>query len=158
MHHPHIEAYISLYGNPKPEASEKDGEGEEDDAKQTPTAKAALNAERPAMWSVIEKTMEEGPEALKQLRERRFADGSSPTPKKYRVPVKKAVSDNKAQPSRQLNPPQEQQGRTGAGEKTRNQNSEQPAALNRRERRRLMRETVANKSDEDDVGGFFEEM
>ena len=77
QYHPHVEPYISLYGNAKP----SDGD---ESADKTPVAKLALKAERPPMWAEVETTMEEGLEALKRLRERRSADDSTPAPSAQR--------------------------------------------------------------------------
>ncbi|KAJ6446404.1 rRNA-processing protein EFG1 [Purpureocillium lavendulum] len=158
LYHPHAETYISLYGSAKP----SDGD---EGAEKTPTAKLALEAERPPMWKEVERTMEEGAEALKRLRERRSADGSTPAPK--RPPPKKPTGANNTQ----LKPRQEQKQKPETQEKAAwpPQQGVKSAAtgeragaktqLNRRERRRLMRETAAeDDADSDGGGGFFEEM
>ncbi|KAM3510517.1 hypothetical protein MY11210_005817 [Beauveria gryllotalpidicola] len=160
MHHPHAETYISLYGTVKKDG----GEDETEEEKRTAAAKAALAAERPPMWKVVESTMVEGPDALRQLRERRSAAGDDeasvpqprscntrPAPRKERMTnviakqnqsknASKPTGDSKAAPA----PAGEQQG----GAKT--------GGLNRRERRRIMRETMASTDKEDDEDGFFE--
>lgn len=158
MYHPHVEPYISLYGSQKAEGNdEEEDAADASETKQTPIAKAALNSERPPMWSVVEKTMEEGLDALKQLRERRSAGDSAPAPKKYRAAANKAASNN-TEPRPQAKKAQEQKHPVSAKDTTGKQGKEQPQ-LNRRERRRLMREAMPeNKSDDDDDGGFFEEM
>ncbi|POR34036.1 rRNA-processing protein efg1 [Tolypocladium paradoxum] len=146
LYHPHVEPYISLYGN-------KSADDDEDVGK-TPAARVALKAERPAMWSVVEKTMEEGPEALKRLRERRSADESKPKPKRPQPKASTAKpSDGHKQQERNKGRLQ-QDGKTdvATGKK-----DEQPP-LNRRERRQLMREAAPAADDSDDGdGGFFEE-
>lgn len=174
VHHPHIEPYISVYGNSKRQEDE-DGEDNDDEAsKQESAAMASLESERPPMWTVVEKTMEEGPEALNRLRERRSAEVTAATgaqPRRRTAPNSNAgkpnpttnPTTNPAQESRsQSDRPQQQQKvdkpssttKTGASSK----GTEQPQ-LNRRERRRLMREAMAQaeNSDEDGDGGFFEE-
>ncbi|KAM3454525.1 hypothetical protein MY3296_002982 [Beauveria thailandica] len=159
MHHPHAEMYISLYGTVK-----KDGGEDETEEKKTAAAKAALAAERPPMWKVVESIMVEGPDALRQLRERRSAVGvdeasaplsrsrdTRPAPRKEKmanVIAKQNQSKNASKPTgdRKAAPASagEQQGGTKTG------------GLNRRERRRIMRETMASTDKEDDEGGFFE--
>ncbi|UNI14343.1 rRNA-processing protein efg1 [Purpureocillium takamizusanense] len=157
LYHPHIEPYISLYGNAKP------ADGDDETADKAPAAKLALKAERPPMWAEVEKTMEQGLEALQRLRERRSADGSTPAPR--RPTLKKSSGANKTPLKPRQEQGQEQNHEThpkaqhgdkhkpaGAGERS------SKTALNRRERRRLMRETMAAEEDADsDGGGFFEE-
>ena len=99
VHHPHVEPYISLYGNAK------SADNNDEDAGKTPAARIALNAERPPMWSVVEKTMEEGPDALKRLRERRSADEAKP--KSKRLQPKAAM----AKPSDGLKQQEKNKGR-----------------------------------------------
>lgn len=154
---PHAEPYISLYTNPKPEEASND----EDEA--TQLAKALLKMERPPMWHTVEKAMQEGPEALRNLRERRSPDGGSQSQKK-----KKAASQSqKAKTSAPVDKPVVQKA-PQAQQQQRNTNlprKKDPAQpKNRRERRLQMRQTqalqtaAAEKSDEDsDGGGFFEE-
>lgn len=138
LYHPHAEPYISLYGKNK---SEKD-----EDA---PRAKAALEAERPPMWKTVEKTMEEGPGALKRLRERRSPGEFRPGVQSGRVQAerpkptsKQSTKPDKSVPRKPM-PPIGKDGR--------------PQQLNRRERRRLMRleAPVEKDNDEDDDGEFF---
>ncbi|KAH0596298.1 hypothetical protein MHUMG1_06159 [Metarhizium humberi] len=162
IYHPHLDPYISLYGNSKSEGNDKGEDAAEDDSETKQTraaAKAALNAKRPPMWSVVEKTMEEGPEALKQLRERRSADDSAhsaPATKKH-SPITR-TSSNKPDSRQRHEQAHDQQSRAGAKDKASKQQKGEQPQLNRRERRRLMRETIAAEPDEDDDGGFFEEM
>ncbi|ATY60114.1 rRNA-processing EFG1 [Cordyceps militaris] len=160
MHHPHAEIYISLYGNAKKEGNDDDADAE---TEKTPAAKAALAAERPPMWKVVEQTMEEGADALRQLRERRSATGNEdasashprsrdakPAPRKERMATviakqkhskntDKATSDDK----------------TASAAVSEQQNSVKTSGLNRRERRRLQREAMAS-TDQEEEGGFFE--
>ena len=159
IHHPHVEPYISLYGNAK-------SADDDDDAGKTPAARIALKAERPPMWSVVEKTMGQGPDALKRLRERRSADESKPKLRRPQPKLSTAKSSDgfKQQDKSEARAPQNGKvdgkldgkldGKTGVANMKK---GEQPA-LNRRERRRLMREAApaANDSDDED-GGFFEE-
>ncbi|KAG6004754.1 hypothetical protein E4U21_000784 [Claviceps maximensis] len=173
IYHPHLEVYQSLYGSVKADDKEKqdDQEAEEEVENRIPTAKIALGSERPPMWSVVEKAMKQGIEALQQLRERRPDEFSTSTAKSSRAP-------GKADQSRQNNGKQRQaagrdavkdkSGTKGeaktmpnnsnsSGNQTRTQTG-QKTPLNRRERRRLMREAEAEKDsdDEKDGGGFFE--
>ncbi|EXV04141.1 DUF2361 domain protein [Metarhizium robertsii] len=162
IYHPHLDPYISLYGNSKSEGNDKGEDAAEDDSETKQTraaAKAALDAKRPPMWSVVEKTMEEGPEALKQLRERRSADDSAhsaPATKKHSPTTR--TSSNKPDSRQRHEQAHDQQSRAGAKDKASKQQKGEQPQLNRRERRRLMRETIAAEPDEDDDGGFFEEM
>ncbi|KAM3464642.1 hypothetical protein MY5147_006721 [Beauveria neobassiana] len=160
MHHPHAETYISLYGTIKKD----DDEDATEEEKKTAAAKAALAAERPPMWKVVESTMEEGPDALRQLRERRSATGddeasapqprsrdSRPAPRKERmanVIAKQNQSKNASKPTGDRKAAPASAGEQQSGGKT--------GGLNRRERRRIMRETMASTDKEDDEGGFFE--
>ncbi|KAK3196915.1 rRNA-processing protein efg1 [Lecanicillium sp. MT-2017a] len=150
LYHPHAEPYISLYGN----ASK--GDDEDDIADKTPKARAALASQRPEMWSVVEKTMEHGKEALQQLRERRSPEGNGQEADRKSRP-RQPQRERAARPVPQQKPPQESGGRTAAG-KTQNG---APPQLNRRERRKRMREAMAesaqNEDDSGDGGGFFEE-
>ncbi|KAG5993229.1 hypothetical protein E4U54_003427, partial [Claviceps lovelessii] len=171
IHHPHLEPYQSLYGSVKADGKEKqDGkEAEEEVKNQIPTAKIALGSERPPMWSVVEKAMEQGIEALQQLRERRPDDFSTSTAKPSRAPGKlgqgrpvhvkqgqaaglDAAKDRSgAKSGAKTTPSNSNQTQTGAGAGAK-------TSLNRRERRRLMREAEAEKNsdEEEDGGGFFE--
>ncbi|KAH7329164.1 hypothetical protein B0I35DRAFT_37772 [Stachybotrys elegans] len=170
LYHPHAEAYVSLYKNPKVESASEESTGEGS------IAKAALKAERPPMWSVVEKTMEEGLRALVMLRERRFPDGATATAKyKTRRPAQNKPaadkaplpkSDTTAEKQRsQPEPKQPVAAASAAGGKQPTPAAKQTLPngklpMNRRERRRLMREAMATKeaSDDDEEGGFFEEF
>lgn len=176
LYFPHLETYVGLYSN-----SAKSNADNDDDESKTPAAKAALAAERPPMWTVIEEAMEEGTEALEKLRDRRSPDGLEAKPSLKAKPSSKAKSDDSRPPVRppaRISQPastapvtkyQKQQQQSDRRSDNRsvpveNKNGKQPE-LNRRERRRLMRETAANAGkaaeeedgDEDEEGGgFFE--
>lgn len=154
LYHPHAEPYISLYGSTKTEEAE-----EEEETSKASTAKAALNAERPPMWSVVEKAMEEGKDALTRLRERRSPDGSQGDSSSSRRPSKPATARRTAATEESKQPRQSVNAqRTDKQSATNKQNGTKKAPqLNRRERRRLMRDTMATKDDSDEEGGFFEE-
>ncbi len=162
MHHPHAETYISLYGNAKKDGDEDDDD--KDDEKKTPAAKAALAAERPPMWKVVEMTMEEGPDALKQLRERRSATGddnesaSHPRPRNTKPPHQRERMANVIAKQNHSKSPGKPTGDNKAASATagEHQNGAKMGGLNRRERRRIMRETMASTDKDDDEGGFFE--
>jgi hypothetical protein len=64
IYYPFMERYISLYTVAK-EAKESTAE------EKAALAKLALHAPRPSMWSVIEKAMAEGKDALERIQERR---------------------------------------------------------------------------------------
>ncbi|KAG6110446.1 hypothetical protein E4U13_005374 [Claviceps humidiphila] len=169
IYHPHLEPYRSLYGNVKADSKGKqdgeDSEEAEEEAKNNaPIAKKALDAERPSMWSVVEKTMEQGLEALQQLRERRpddFSVSATKPPRATKNPAHSKQDPSKQDPAGRdaaikSNHDAKKEaktiipsGRTQTGEKT---------PLNRRERRRLMREAEAEKDSDDEAegGGFFE--
>lgn len=162
MHHPHAETYISLYGNAKKDGDEEDDDIEDD--KKTPAAKAALAAERPPMWKVVEATIEEGPDALKQLRERRSATGdddasaSHPRPRNTKPPHQRERMANviaKQNNSKDAVKPSSD-GKAASAAAGEQQNGAKTGGLNRRERRRIMRETMASVDKDDDDGGFFE--
>lgn len=153
LYHPHIEPYISLYGSARPAEAD---EG----AIKTPAAKIALKkAERPPMWSVVEMTMEEGPAALKRLREQRPVDepaGHKPQRRPQKASANTSSVDRKQQ---QQHPSKGRQQQGGKANSTKGKGGAQPQ-LNRRERRRLMHQATAaaDDSDGDGDGGFFEEL
>ncbi|KAG6022856.1 hypothetical protein E4U41_002146 [Claviceps citrina] len=159
IHHPHLEPYRSLYGSGKTDSKDKqDGdEVEEEVENQTPAAKVALDSERPPMWAVVEKAMEQGIEALQQLRERRPADFSASTSKTSRAP-KNALGGTRPDDSRQAQPARPGAAKDTAGAKKEAKQPSEKTQLNRRERRRLMREAAAeeNSDEEQEGGGFFE--
>jgi hypothetical protein len=83
IYYPFMERYISLYTVAK-EAKETTAE------EKAALAKLALHAPRPPMWSVIEKAMVAGKDALEKIQERRpETDESRPKP------VKKTVVEDK---------------------------------------------------------------
>ncbi|KAK2594125.1 rRNA-processing protein efg1 [Conoideocrella luteorostrata] len=178
IYHPYMEPYISLYGSSNANSKEKQENDEDngEETKHTPAAKAALASERPPMWSVVENTMKQGIYALKQLSERRAGDDAAATSQPYRKPPKasqnkadkkpeqkatrfeakgKLGSKDKLGPKDRLVPNDKHDDRGNASTHTQ---SGQSTSLNRRERRRLMREAMpANNSDDDEEGGgFFE--
>ena len=68
INYPYLEPYLSLYAKGK---KPKDGQNSGDeDSGTTLTAKEALHAERPAMWTTVEEALREGDDALQKLRER----------------------------------------------------------------------------------------
>jgi len=146
LNYPYAEPYISLYGKDKKE---------KDDG--TPEAKSSGDAERPPMWATVEKAMEEGPEALKALRERRSPDESTASAQSKGAPNKSRVK--KPTPlSQQLKPPVRPPPPPAV--KAVGKDGKQQPPMNRRERRALMRKTaplVQKDEDEDDGEGFFEE-
>ncbi|KAG5922787.1 hypothetical protein E4U42_005265 [Claviceps africana] len=167
IYHPHLEPYRSLYGSVKTDSKDNqdDEEAEGDLKNHIPTAKIALDSERPPMWSVVEKAMEQGIEALQQLRERRPDDVSTSTAKPARAP--RALGRSRADMSKQGQAAGQVAAKDKSGAKneakTMRINSSRAQTgegtqLNRRERRRLMREAEAEKNsdDEEEGGGFFE--
>lgn len=83
IYYPFMERYISLYTVAK-EAKESTAE------EKAALAKLALHAPRPSMWSVIEKAMAEGKDALERIQERR-PETAEPKVK----PVKKTTVKDK---------------------------------------------------------------
>lgn len=141
---PHAEPYISLYGS----KSDTAGQNDEEEGDKDRTAKVLLKAERPPMWSVLEKAMEEGPEALRSLRERRSPDNAQDKRRPERRPQQKAPKT--APTAKEIRQKDEQKQQAAVDKK------DQP--LNRRERRRLMRQVATPVVEDDsDEGGFFEE-
>ncbi|KAI9166841.1 rRNA-processing protein EFG1 [Paramyrothecium foliicola] len=156
LYHPHAEPYISLYGASKSEEADDDSE----EVQKTSAAQAALKAERPPMWSVVEKTMAEGTDALTKLRERRNPDAAQAAPGPSRRAPRTASAKRNTPATQQSSQPRpaaapQQGSQQPAGGKQ--NGTKQKPQLNRRERRRLMRETMATKDDSDEEGGFFEE-
>lgn len=161
---PHYEPYVSLYGSQR-------SKQEEDKAGKESSAKATLGAQRPPMWTVIEKTMEEGPEALRRLRERRPVDAPRARPgtmKKSaaKSPSRKGIGEkSSAVPATEKQPlkpvPRSGHSRDTVSAPVEEKVPAQTRQLNRRERRRLMRQTMAaasNSDQEDEDGGFFDEV
>ncbi len=162
MHHPHAETYISLYGNAKKDGGDDDEDGE--DEKKTPAAKAALAAERPPMWKVVETTMEEGSDALRQLRERRSATGDDdasashpPSRSTKSAPQRERMANVIAKQNHAKNASKTNgDGKVAPAAADEQQNGATAGGLNRRGRRRIMRETMASTDKEDEDGDFFE--
>lgn len=157
IYHPHLEPYNSLYGSTARSKEDKDDDKDgEEGVNQSSVAKAALEAERPPLWRVVEEAMDKGVEALEQLRERRSADDQMAKTKPRRAlgPVSSADADQKTG--------KQQSGLEARGKMSGQKNGDK-VQLNRRERRRLMREAVSCKNGDDDeegeeeeAGGFFE--
>ncbi|GAO13254.1 hypothetical protein UVI_02026000 [Ustilaginoidea virens] len=98
IYHPHLEPYNSLYGSTARSKEDKDDDNDgEEGVNQSSVAKAALEAERPPLWRVVEEAMDKGVEALEQLRERRSADDQMAKTKPRRAlgPVSSADADQK---------------------------------------------------------------
>ncbi|KAF4978401.1 hypothetical protein FZEAL_5219 [Fusarium zealandicum] len=159
QHFPHAEAYISLYTNSKTE--KEDAEDEKDDYKPL-KHRGLLHTERPPMWAEVEQAMTEGPHALRGLRERRSADhsqGGNQTERRQKRP-KEPTNAGKPAPRTQ---PGQQPGQQAAKDKNmQHGKGEAGLKMNRRERRRQMRQgiqqpAVKNDDDDSDGGGFFEE-
>ncbi|GFP53963.1 hypothetical protein ACSS6W_001602 [Trichoderma asperelloides] len=169
LYFPHLETYVGLYSsNAKKTAEEETEEGK------IAAAKAALEAERPPMWSVIEKALAEGTPALEKLRDRRSPDDNGEiddtqppirpraTPKAAsNTPAPRHSNASRANDGASRKN-QEQQQRSGKAPELQSSygDKEQHPELNRRERRRLMREALAaapnDEDDENGDGGFFE--
>lgn len=125
IYFPFMETYISLYA--------KAAAGEKEDKN---AAAHYLRTPRPSMWTVIEKTREEGQSALEKLQNRR--PQAAPTPEAAQQPAKKQPANNDA-PAPQVPD---------------NKKKRRPRA----ERRALERARQAEMAnDESDGGGFFEE-
>lgn len=65
-----MEPYISLYAKPAAGEKEEDDDDNDDDGEKKDVATKYLNVERPPMWALIEKTREEGKQALEKLQNR----------------------------------------------------------------------------------------
>jgi hypothetical protein len=166
LYFPHIETYVGLYAA----AAKKPAEEETEESK-IAAAKAALEAERPPMWKVIEKALAEGPAALEKIRDRRSPDDTGevddtqppirPRPTAPSGTTEPRHNGTARQPREQQQQKQHQQ-RPGKGPDTSSSSrygDKEKQPTNRRERRRLMREAqeAANdESDENGDGGFFE--
>ncbi|KAL7821502.1 hypothetical protein V8C44DRAFT_10970 [Trichoderma aethiopicum] len=169
LYFPHIETYVGLYAA----AAKKPAEEETEESK-IAAAKAALEAERPPMWKVIEKALAEGPAALEKIRDRRSPDDTGevddrqppirPRPTATSGASESRHNGNARQPREQKQQKQDQkqqQQRPGKGPDTSSSRfgDKQKEPTNRRERRRLMREAQEAANDESDDngdGGFFE--
>lgn len=135
QHYPHAEAYISLY----PKASSSKDE-------ESPATEATHEAERPPIWTVIEQAMAKGSGALKEIRERRVPSESTSEPKKLQYEQQKPSGRSAASKSET----------PGSKEKVKKHSGQQP--MNRRERRKLMREMAPAEGGGDDGNNesFFE--
>ncbi|KAK4067696.1 hypothetical protein Trihar35433_6256 [Trichoderma harzianum] len=161
LYFPHLETYVGLYSS----TAKKTSDEEETEESKLAAAKAALEAERPPMWAVIEKALAEGPSALEQLRDRRSPDDTGKIDD-AQPPIRPKPTAPSNAPERRHNGASQhtrgqQQQRPGKGPDTpsKHDNKDISQALNRRERRRLMREAQEATNDEDDEngdGGFFE--
>ncbi|KAF3071834.1 rRNA-processing protein efg1 [Trichoderma lentiforme] len=161
LYFPHLETYVGLYSS----TAKKTSDEEETEESKLAAAKAALEAERPPMWAVIEKALAEGPPALEQLRDRRSPDDTGKIDD-TQPPIRPKPTAPSSAPERRHNGAsqhtrRQQQQRPGKGPDTssKHDNKDISQALNRRERRRLMREAQEATNDEDDEngdGGFFE--
>lgn len=120
---PLLEAYVSLY--PK--------KGSAADESTTPTAKAALDAERPPMWKEIEEALARGPRALEKMRDRN-PDGDVVVLKADRESEEPAAKESKAATTK----------------------SKAGATSYKKNARETSRNAMPNDSDSDS-DGFFEE-
>ncbi|PHH61818.1 hypothetical protein CDD81_7921 [Ophiocordyceps australis] len=168
-YHPHLEPYVSMYGNVKTDQH----------VGKVSVAKIALmRAEKPPLWKAVEEAMEQGLQALTRLRERR-PDVDASHFQKPKRPLTKPVArlgSTGQQMQAQTRAPQPSQPK-GAQQQTRETASKQGPAqaaqkqhgkqsktgnnqpqLNRRERRKQMHETKALEQDDGGGGGFFEEI
>lgn len=78
---PFLERYVSLYPIAK-QAKESKTDEADDEADEKSLAKIALRAPRPPLWATVEKAMEEGQEALQNLRDRRTDVEAATKPQK----------------------------------------------------------------------------
>ncbi|KAL7946222.1 hypothetical protein V8C42DRAFT_319935 [Trichoderma barbatum] len=160
LYFPHLETYVGLYSS----AAKKPDDEEETEESKIAAAKAALEAERPPMWTVIEKALGEGLPALEQLRDRRSPDDTgkiddTQPPIRPRPAAPSSAAEPRHNGDSRRTRDQQRPGK-GPDTSSRHGDKDQHQALNRRERRRLMREAQeAATNDEDDEngdGGFFE--
>jgi hypothetical protein len=146
LHFPHAEPYISLYTNTA--ESKDDGESNH---------KSILSAERPPMWSIVEKAMEEGPEALSRLRERKSTESTVRAGRPERTRPKAPPKKPDATPRK---PPADTTSDKANSTPSSSTQGQGRPAMNRRERRRMEREKAEAakeaEEDQDDGGGFFE--
>ncbi|KAL7937653.1 hypothetical protein V8C35DRAFT_293115 [Trichoderma chlorosporum] len=161
LYFPHLETYVGLYSS----AAKKTADEEETEESKRAAAKAALEAERPPMWTVIEKALAEGPPALEQLRDRRSPDDTGeiddtqPPIRPQPTAPSNAAEPRHNGPSRHARGQQQQRPGKGPDTTSKHGDKDKPEPVNRRERRRLMREAQEAANDEDDEngdGGFFE--
>lgn len=153
QHFPHSEPYINLYARSKSKSEPSEGE-------EASAGEAVLSTERPPIWTTIEGAMKEGPQALTKIRERRPVEEKAATEQrkapKDEKPTTTPLSRKGAAPVPSNKSDKYPPVRPSAVVQKPGQNGKAPA-MNRRERRRLMRETAA-KSEEDKNEGesFFE--
>lgn len=162
LYFPHLETYVGLYSSHAKKTAE-----EETEEGKAAAAKAALEAERPPMWSVIEKALADGTPALEKLRDRRSpddngeADDTQP-PIRPRATPKAPSNTSAPRHNGASRKNQEQPQRSGKAPEPASSHGDKEShpELNRRERRKLMRETLAaatnDEDDENGDGGFFE--
>ncbi|KAF4124211.1 Uncharacterized conserved protein (DUF2361) [Geosmithia morbida] len=176
VNHPHTEPYISIYGKSEKKDGNDADDNDKDDEATAPTTttstltKISLDAtQRPPLWSTVEKAMKDGPDALRRLRERRpemeaTATAGGKQDKNNRNSNSNDNNKRKKNQARGANatpkptrPDGKAASAVGANTQaaTTSNGKTPPAQMNRRERRRLMRETEAKK-DEDDGEGFFD--
>ncbi|PHH79550.1 hypothetical protein CDD82_2324 [Ophiocordyceps australis] len=172
-YHPHLEPYISMYGNVKTD---------QDVVGKVSVAKIALvKAEKPPLWKAVEEAMEQGMQALIRLRERRpdvnegdfqkAKRGLTKPVARLRSPGQQMQAQTRQGPQQAKQDkiaqvqPRERQSKQESGQAGQKQHGKQGKTdnsqpqLNRRERRKQMREAKALEQDEDDDGGgFFEEI
>lgn len=141
---PFMEPYISLYAGV--------AAGEKDEKK---TAAHYLRTPRPPMWSVVEKTREEGEAALERLQNRR--------PESVQ---KSGGAQPRAGYNRSTKQPSDKKEKREKNEKREEQEMMEKMGGSRRERRALARARAsgtgqqggkANGEDDESDGGFFEE-
>ncbi|KAK3901842.1 hypothetical protein C8A05DRAFT_34473 [Staphylotrichum tortipilum] len=148
IYFPFMEAYISLY------AAAASGEKKDDDT----TAAQYLRTPRPPMWSVVEKTREEGQAALERLQNRRAEASSSNTEtRSVRRPAeRKAPTAKPDSTSRSSNAPAAKPDSANGSLNRRERRKEARAAQSRRGKADEQAGVAQDEADESDGGGFFE--
>lgn len=138
VYFPYLEPYISLYPR-------VDGKSESTDDEKS-SAASNLHTERPALWTVVEKAMEEGTPALERLRDRRpkgisAAKDSAESHTKNASTKPKRKGPTKREDPFKTHPDRQQHGSERYG-------------------RGHAQEEEANETDgsDGDGGGFFEDM
>lgn len=157
QHFPHIETYISLY--PKSQSKQNTSAKEEEEETSTAT-ECVPKTEKPPMWTAIENALKEGPQALAKIREQK-----GPVDERETTGRRKTQKGNKSAMSIQGG------GKAAAAESVPDTSDKYPPvrppaitqthkkegkapAMNRRERRKLMREMV--KEEQNEGESFFE--